>query len=675
MKSGQPRDRGAKGQALELTLLGGFELRLGDGARLELSSKKAKALLACLALSLGRPLSRGKIAALLWPLSAEDQARTSLRQTLAVLRRVLGEPSDRMMISSAEGLSLDPTAVTVDVIAFEACLAEGGRAHLAQAVEIYRGQMLDGLDVRADPFEEWLRDERARLSALAAGAIEQLMALREDEGEPEAALLLARRLLSLDPLREDAHRAAMRLLQGQKRWNEALKQYGDCAECLGSELGLEPQEETQALYREILRQRDALEQHQRDRSPSRRRTRAAGRATFPHDEGKPSIAVLPFDNLSGDPDQSNFTDGITEDIITELSRCPQLFVIARNTTFTYKDRAVTIQEVHGDLGVGYVVEGSVRRAGRRVRVSAQLIEAASGKHVWAERYDRELTDIFDLQDELTRGIVALLPGRVESFEARRIARRPPEDMAAYELLLAGKIHHHRFTKQDNLEALDLMDRAIALDPGYAAAWAWKACLLGQALGRGFLPDPKALFKGALAAVEKALSLDQNEVEGHRILGEISMETHDLAKAQRHNERALALNPNDPRLAAQKGELATWLGDAEAGAGWVREAMRLDPYSAPVWAHLLGRALMHLGRYDEAIEAYGKSDFPRFGTHADMAGCYGLLGMKDEAGGQVARTLELKPGFSRAGYLLKLPYAHQQDRDRHGELLGAAPLPP
>jgi adenylate cyclase len=199
-------------------------------------------------------------------------------------------------------------------------------------------------------------------------------------------------------------------------------------------------------------------------------------------------------------------------------------------------------------------------------------------------------------------------------------------------------------------------------------------VLGQALGRGYLPDPKALFDNAVAAVERALSLDENDVECHRILVEIAMETRRWNKAEQHSERALSLTPNDPRLIAQKGELLTWMGEAAEGAEWIRKAMRLDPYSSPTWAHLLGRALMLVGDYSGAIEAYRKSSYPRFGHHADMAGCYARLAMTDEAAEQATLVVELKPDFSVSDYVATLCYKDERDRKRHRELLLEAPLP-
>jgi adenylate cyclase len=190
---------------------------------------------------------------------------------------------------------------------------------------------------------------------------------------------------------------------------------------------------------------------------------------------KPAIAVLPFDNMSGEKEQEYFADGITEDLITELARFQNLVVIARNSTFTYKGKAPRIKDVARDLGVNYVVEGSVRKAGNRVRVTVQLIDSKSEKHVWAERYDRELTDIFEIQDEVTRAIIGALPSQLEAADIERIKRKPPQDLAAYDYVLRSKILHHHGTREANTEALQVLNKAIELDPDYAQAYAWKAC--------------------------------------------------------------------------------------------------------------------------------------------------------------------------------------------------------
>ncbi len=389
---------------------------------------------------------------------------------------------------------------------------------------------------------------------------------------------------------------------------------------------------------------------------------------------KPSVAVLPFVNMSGDAEQEFFADGITEDIITELARFPSLFVIARNSTFTYKGKSVRMADIGRELGVHYVVEGSIRKAGNRVRVTVQLIEAATENHVWAERYDRELTDIFEIQDELTRAIVGALPSRLEAADIERVKRKPPQDLAAYDYVLRSKVLHHRGTKEANAEALDVLNKAIELDPEYAPAYAWKACTLRQGVLRGYADEPAQWSAQRVANAEKALALDENDMECLRILCEINMELCQLDQAEQYHNRAFAMNPNDPRMAAQRGELMTWMGRHAEGAEWVEKAMRLDPLGAGSFAHLLGRARLGEHRYTEAIEAYKQIPTPRWQHHADMAACHAYLGNDAGADQQKAQALRLKPDFSIADYLERLTYGAADDLAHHGEGLRKAGLP-
>ncbi len=237
---------------------------------------------------------------------------------------------------------------------------------------------------------------------------------------------------------------------------------------------------------------------------------------------KPAIAVLPFVNMSGEPEQEFFADGITEDILTELSRFRELFVISRNSAFVYKGKPINVQKVAKELGVQYVVEGSVRKAGSRVRITVQLIDAETDRHLWAERYDRELADIFAIQDEVTSSIVSILPGRVAAAAHDRVQRKPPENLAAYECVLAGKLLHHRAARADNEEALRMLERAIALDPGYAHAHAWKACVLGQSFVYGWCANAEATMRTVIGEVTLALSLDENDSDVHRVLAAVNL---------------------------------------------------------------------------------------------------------------------------------------------------------
>ena len=391
---------------------------------------------------------------------------------------------------------------------------------------------------------------------------------------------------------------------------------------------------------------------------------------------KPSIAVLPFTNMSGDPEQDYFADGLAEDIITELSRFRWFFVIARNSSFVYKGRAVDVRAVGRELGVRYVLEGGVRKSGERLRVTVQLIETATGTHLWAEKYDGRLADIFDLQDNITRTVVATLPGRIEAAHVERIVRTPPKDMAAYELVLAAKVLHHRATKTDNAAAIKLLERAIGIDPTFAQAYAWQGCLTGQAVSHGFVDgNPREHLTRAFDAVMNGLALDQNDIECHRVLCEAFMHEGDLVRARAHHERAFALNPNDPRIVAQRGELMTWLGEPENAVESLQAAMRLDPFGVRERAHLLGRALLAARHYTEAADAFRQSAYQhRPAQHADLAAALAQAGRAAEAAAEVAETLRIKPEFSAAAYVKGLGYVREADREHHRAALVKAGLP-
>jgi adenylate cyclase len=389
---------------------------------------------------------------------------------------------------------------------------------------------------------------------------------------------------------------------------------------------------------------------------------------------KPSIAVLPLANMSGDPEQEFFADGLTEDIITELSRFHDLLVISRNSTFVYKGKAVKVQDVAREFAVDYVLEGSVRKAGGRIRVTVQLIDAVTDRHIWAERYDRELEDVFAIQDEMTRAIVATLPGRVEAATHDRAKRKPTDNMAAYECVLAAKILHHRSTREDNAEAQRLLDRALALDPNYAHAHAWKACVLGQTWVYGWCADRTATFEQVAAALEVTLALDDNDSDVHRILAALNLNRDDHDKAAYHQERALALNPNYDLVVVQQGELLTWLGRPEEGIDWIKKAMRLNPYHPErFWSHL-GRACYSAEKYAEAAEAFSRITRPDHTHHAFLAATFAQMGNAIAATAHAAEVLKREPTFSVADYLATQHYKLEIDRQRHEAGLLKAGLP-
>lgn len=390
---------------------------------------------------------------------------------------------------------------------------------------------------------------------------------------------------------------------------------------------------------------------------------------------RPSIAVLPLINMSGDAEQNFFADGLTEDIVTALSRFHQLFVISRNSSFAFKGKSVNTRDVARELGVRYVVEGSVRKAGRRVRVTVQLIDADRDMHVWADRYDRDLEDIFAIQDELTAAIVATVSGRVEAATEKTLGRKPTDNMAAYECVLNGKLLHHRSTPEDNLRAQQLLDKSIELDPDYAHAHAWKACVLGQAWINGWCEDGEAAWKGIVRETRRALDLDDADSDVHRIMASICLINADFDRARYHQQRGLALNPNNDLLVVQQGEFLTWNGEPEEGIDWIRQAIRLNPYHPErFWSHL-GRAYFVARRYEEAVEAFKRLTEPNVDQHSLMAAAYAYLDDEAAAKRHADAVLSAAPDFSTERHLgLTTRYRHEGDRQHHAEGLLRAGLP-
>ena len=406
-----------------------------------------------------------------------------------------------------------------------------------------------------------------------------------------------------------------------------------------------------------------------------RRAPAAAQETTAAPPVRPSIIVLPFVNMSGVAEQEFFVDGLTEDILTELSRFRELFVISRNTSFKFKGQAVDVKKVARDLGVQYVLEGSVRRAGERIRITVQLIDAEADRHVWAERYDRQLEDIFAIQDEMTSAIVAVLPGRVEAAMRERAARKPTDSMAAYECVVTAKVLHHRSNLSDNTEALRLITRATELDPNYAHAHAWRGCILGQAWTYGWSADLAAAQVEIQRELTIALGLDDNDSDVHRILAAVFVIQNNFDRAVYHQQRALSLNPNDDLIVVQQGEILTWLGRPDEGVEWILKAMRLNPFHPDrFWSHL-ARAHFVAQRYAQAVECLQHMTKLTDVQHAFLAACLARAGDAEAAARHVGEALKLRPALRvDADCVPMLHYKRADDLAHHRDSLLAAGLP-
>ena len=373
---------------------------------------------------------------------------------------------------------------------------------------------------------------------------------------------------------------------------------------------------------------------------------------------KLSIAVLPFANMSGDPEQDYFADGISEDIITGLSKLPQLFVIARNSSFTFKGQNVHVQDVGTKLGVRHVLEGSVRKSGNRVRITAQLIDAASGGHLWAERFDRDLTDIFAVQDDVTQHIVGALAVNLTVDERQRLSSEHTRNPEAYDCFLRGRELWHGLTEATNIAARDLLLRAIELDPKFAAAHAFLALTYGLDYLNRWGASPSTAMEHAEQAAGRAVALDDADPWAHWALSMIYLYTrrHDAALSE--CERVVALNPNFAEGYVSFGEVLHYSGSNEEALRCFDRGMALNPYFPDVLLHFRALACFQLGRYGEAVSLLEQrvarnaiTDVSR----ALLAASLGHLGRVDEARAAWQETLRVNPGYSLDYRRKVLPY--------------------
>jgi len=365
---------------------------------------------------------------------------------------------------------------------------------------------------------------------------------------------------------------------------------------------------------------------------------------------KPSIAVLPFTNISGDKEQEYFRDGITNDIITELSKFSNLFVIASNSVFTYKGKPVKVNEVGRDLGVRYVIEGSVQKAAGKVRINAQLIDTTTSRHLWADRYDRDLKDVFAVQDEITKSIVTALQVILTEDENRRVARRYTDVVEAYDLFLRGRNYllagretgaFMRGTRQAHLQARELFEEAIRLDPKFAAAYAEKSITYFFNFIMPLSREPE-LLGPALEAAQRAVALDDSLPLAHARLSWVYLARRDHEAAIAEGRRAIALDPNDAENHAQLGNILNWAGKPEEAIGFIEKAMRLNPLYPFNYSFYLGHARFLLGQHEEAIALMNRA-LTRAGAflplRLHLAVLYQESGRQEEAQAQVTQALK------------------------------------
>jgi adenylate cyclase len=392
---------------------------------------------------------------------------------------------------------------------------------------------------------------------------------------------------------------------------------------------------------------------------------------------KPSIAVLPLDNLSGDPEQEYFSDGITEQIITGLSKISSLFVIARNSTFTYKGQPVKIQQVSEELGVRYVLEGSVQKSGDRVRINAQLIDAIKGNHLWSETYDRELQDIFAMQDDITQKILTALQVELTHGEQARVWSRGTENLQAYLKHLQAHEKWLQMNKESNALARQLAEEGIALDPNYANAYLTLAATHIMDMFFGSTESPEDSMRQAIAVNKKALALNDSLATAHSQLGYLYAMTRQYDKGVAEAERGVKLEPNSAIAHDLLGLTLAYAGRPEEAIPMYKKAIRLEPLAPGKYYFHLGAAYLRTGQCDEAIsaceEAIRRASNNLF-AHVNATAAYSICGRENEARAAAAEVLRIDPSFSCDFHARKLPHKNQADIDRYIGALRKAGLP-
>ena len=395
---------------------------------------------------------------------------------------------------------------------------------------------------------------------------------------------------------------------------------------------------------------------------------------------KPSIAVLPFTNMSGDPAQEYIGDGISENIITALSMGSAIFVIARNSTFTYKDKAVKVQNVAEDLGVRYVLEGSVQKSGDRLRITAQLIDALTGHHLWSEKYDRKMGELFYIQDEITKKIVVSLQVELTSGEQARVFAKSTENLDAWCYGVKGNYLLDKFNKEDNIKARELLEAAIKIDPGHVSAIVWLGATHTVDAAYGWCKSPVDSFKRAHELAQKALNLDDKSPNVHILLGTIYLAQRLHDKAIAAGNHSIFLAPNMSIAHAHLANTMFFSGRFEDAIALTEKAMRLSPWYPAFYLSPLARSYGFKGRFEEAIatsnQLYDRSrigDYPEEWALLHLAGIYIAVDRQDEARAFMAEALKINPSLSLEFFKQTQPFKNPAHMQREIEALKKAGL--
>lgn len=628
---------------MQLQIFGGLDLTSASGEPAPDVTRQTRLMLACLALAGPKGLTRAELCALFWPDRPSALGRNSLRQALVAIKRALSDRADAMSLQSdLEVVRLSAGAGTIDVHTFRHGV-QGNRDDLIAAANAYRGELLAGVEA-PDDVEQFVTSHGRSLNDQAQALAERLS--KPDDADDEmldCAQALAGRLLQSNPASEEAHRALMRIHLRRGRTNAALRQFEQCKEALRRELGTEPDVESRRLFNSIQSSDSADKAQPADRSAA-----ANGAGVYP------SIAIMPFDNLGDAPD-AYFADGVVEEITSTLSRIRDFFVIARQSTFTFKGRFVDVREVGRELGVAYVVEGTVRRGGDRLRISVQLVDAVSRAQLWSNRYEGATTDIFAFQDQIAAQVAGALTPAIRHAEIEAARRKPPTSLKAYDQVMRAFPKLWGQNASAINEAIPILQEALRIDPQYGRAHALLAWC--HALNATYLwtADPDCDVEAARNAVDATKGLIDDDPTALTAAGAATGFCGDQEGASALLEQALALDPNNAWAWARWGWTGIYRAQPEQALERFEKAMKLSPLDPFAFNTRMGMASVfaYTGRAADAV-AIARDVTKRHPevtwTYRLLAAFAGTAGDMETARWAARKLLAANPDFTIRRYL-------------------------
>lgn len=653
IRSLRPSDAG-----LEIRLFGPMTIRKA-GQTIAIPAKKVRALLAYLVQREGVEIARTTLTGLLWGERDEAQARASLRQSLSELRTALGESAEAL-VANKESITWRTNGAWIDTKVLEAATAGPSEAR-DEAVSLFKGDFLEGFAIDEPGFDQWLTTERERLRLVVSSMHAGLMKAAEQQGRLEKAVNHGLGLLTLDPLQEQVHRALMRLYAAQGRPDAALAQYDRLEHELSSQLDVKPDAETEALFRSIRSSR-------RESAP-----RAQGKPAAASPPDKPSVTVLPFVNLSSDREHGFFADGLTQDIIAALSQIKDLSLISNNAKGVRAENT----DIAKELGVRFILEGSVRAAGKRIRVTAHLIDSSTAGHVWSERYEGDVGDIFAVQDQITHAIALAMQVKLAAGEMARFWEGQTRNLRAWEKMVAARDAFLRFNRTANAHARHLLEEAISIDPNYTGA----IVLHGMTYWWDARFNKSIAVEHSLRLAEvdsqKSLAVNPDLGIAHMLRGGIAWLRNDHDQAIKLVEQAVRFAPSDAHSVAFLAMLYMYGGENERAMVTLKLAMRLCPQYPSWYTYYLALIHMWMSNHAAALEAaetyLGQEPDEPF-AFAILAMILAFQGRKTEAAEMIRRLRERFADFSMTEIHMSQHYRERANMDKVVNALREAGLP-